>query len=462
MDVTGATSKQRLNRGSQQEGQPQPDGGAPRKGKYSFQRNAILYLQTVSMSSLAQGAFGVIQGLYILSLGFNEEVLGTVLSFRMLSAAVASIPAGILSDRVGRKPVLVAAGLLTTAGYLGMSVVSAPAMMVLYSCLVGVAQACQMTSGAPLLAESSTAEDRAKLFGVNFSLSMGVNMVGSLLGGFLPRQLRGFGMVPAYRISLAVFSLITLAGVTPAMRIMENRSGARSMASGSSSSQGPGSSAVSEPGSPSVQEPGGLSAWGIAAKELVLLYRTASQKAVLSLLTYNLLIGFGAGLVLPYVNVFISRKLGVDTAVVGVIQSFSQGATAVAALLSPILADRFGRVATVVGTQIASIPFLLLIALPPNIYLVSFALFMRTALMNMSNPVASTFSMEIVGAENRGKVSSLSRIADNLTRALSAVVAGYIMANWSYEIPYFFTACTYLMASLVYYRAFRGWAKAKE
>jgi MFS family permease len=434
MDEIGESSKHETDQVSRQEGQPHLNGGSGR-GKHRFQRNAVLYLQTISMSSLAQGAFGVIQGLYILSLGFNEEVLGTVLSFRMLLTAIASVPAGIISDRVGRKPVLVAAGLLTTAGYLGMSVVSAPSLMVLFSCLVGVAQACQQTSGAPLLAESSTAEDRAKLFGVNFSLSMAVNMIGSLLGGFLPDQLRSFGMVRAYRISLAVFSLITLAGVTPAIRIAEKKQRAQSS-----------------------EEPGGLSAWKIAAQELVSLYKTASQKTVMSLLFYNLLIGFGAGLVLPYVNVFISRKLGVDTAVVGVIQSFSQGATALAALLSPVLADRFGRVATVVGTQIASIPFLLLIALPPNIYLVSFALFMRSALMNMSNPVASTFSMEIVGPENRGKVSSLSRIADNLTRALSAVVAGYIMANWSYEIPYFFTAITYFLASVVYYRAFRGWS----
>lgn len=387
------------------------------------------------MSSLAQGAFGVIQGLYILSLGFNEEVLGTVLSFRMLSAAFGSIPAGIISDRVGRKPVLVAAGLLTTVGYLGMSIVSTPSMMILFSCVVGLAQACQMTSGAPLLAESSTGEDRARLFGVNFSLSMSVNMVGSLLGGFLPGQLRTLGMVPAYRISLAVFSFVTLAGVTPAWRIVEKKKER-----------------------PARKEP----IVQILRSELTILYSTARQKAVFSLLTYNMLIGFGAGLVLPYINVFLSRKLSVDTAVVGVILSFSQGATAIAGMVSPILAERYGRVATVVGTQIASIPFLLLIALPPNIYLVSIALFMRSALMNMSNPIASTFSMEIVGAESRGKISSLSRIADNLTRAFSAVVAGYIMANWNYEIPYFITALTYLTASVVYYRAFKGWEKKTE
>lgn len=376
------------------------------------------------MSSLAQGAFGVIQGLYILSLGWSETVLGTVLSFRMLAAAVASVPAGIISDRMGRKPVLVAGGVLTTVGYLGMAIVSAPLPMIAFSCIVGIAQACQATSGAPLLAESSTGEDRSRLFGVNFSLSMLVNMIGSLLGGVLPEQMKTIGMIPAYRISLAVFSFVTLVGVMPAARMIE---------------QVRGSTHTS------------------AVEELRGLANTAAQRAVLNLLVYSTFIGIGAGLVTPYFNVFLSNKLGVDSAVVGLILSFSQGATGIAGLIAPILANRFGKVATVVGTQLASIPFLLLVALPPNVYVVAFALFMRSALMNMSNPVASTFSMEVVDADRRGKVSSLMRIADNLTRAVSAAIAGWIMANWNYEIPYFFTAVLYLMASVVYYRAFKGW-----
>lgn len=395
-----------------------------------FQRNAVLYLQTVSMASLASGAFGVVQGLYILSLGFSETVLGTVLSARMLAAAAFSIPAGMFSDRIGRKPVLIAAGVLTTIGYLGMAVVSSPGLMVFFSCVVGIAQACQMTSGAPLLAESSTASDRAKLFGVNFSLSMGVSMVGSLVGGFLPKQLHSIGLVPAYRISLVVFSVITLAGVVPTLKLKEEKR------------QG--------------VETGEF--FVILKAELRELSDTAAQRAVLSLLSYNVLIGFGAGLVIPYFNVFLTKKLSLESDLVGLILSFSQGATAVAGLIAPILANRYGKVATVVGTQVASIPFLLLIALPPNVYLVSFALFMRSALMNMSNPVASNFSMEIVGAERRGKISSLMRIADNITRSVSAVVAGYIMANWSYEAPYFFTSVLYLLASAVYWRAFRNWS----
>lgn len=399
-----------------------------------FQRNANLYLQTVSMGALARGAFGVIQGLYILSLGFNEAVLGTILSARMLAAAVFSVPAGMFSDRVGRKPVLVAAGILTTIGYLGMAVVSSPRLMILFSCVVGIAEACQMTSGAPLLAESSTGDDRARLFGVNFSLTMGVSMVGSLLGGFLPKRLRFIGLVPAYKVSLAVFSIVTLAGVAPTLKLKEGRK------------QGIGAKEV----------------LASAKTELRDLMSTACQRDVLRLLAYNVLIGFGAGLVVPYFNVFLTRKLGIESDLVGLILSFSQGATAVAGLLAPLLAGKYGNVKTVVGTKLASIPFLLLIAMPPNVYLVSFALFMRSALMNMSNPVASTFSMEIVDADRRGKVSSLMRIADNMTRSASAVVAGYIMAGWSYEAPYFITAVLYIGAAAVYWMSFRNWSASAE
>ncbi len=129
--------------------------------------------------------------------------------------------------------------------------------------------------------------------------------------------------------------------------------------------------------------------------------------------------------------------------------------------MSPILARRYGKVATVVGTQMASIPFLLMIALPPNIYAVGTALFMRSALMNMSNPIASNFSMEITDATKRGKMSSLMRISDSAARAFSAAAAGYIMLRWSYEAPYFVTSGFYLLASLVYWRAFRGREKRK-
>jgi len=141
--------------------------------------------------------------------------------------------------------------------------------------------------------------------------------------------------------------------------------------------------------------------------------------------------------------------------VVGLILSLSNGATAVAGLLAPALVPRLGRVRTVVFTQVASIPFLLMIAVPPWLWLVGTAMFFRNALMNMSSPVAASFSMEIMEPHLRGTTSSLMRIADSLARALSSVCAGWIMARWGYDLPYVLTAALYMAASLIYYRQFQ-------
>lgn len=398
-----------------------------------FGKNANLYLKSVAMESLAQGAFGVIQGLYIMSLGLDERTLGIIISARMLAAAFASIPAGILSDRRGRRPVLIAGGIFTTLGYLGMALSSSALSMIIFSCVVGISQACRETSGAPLLAESSTLQNRARLFGINFSLSNFVNMGGSLLGGALPRQFGWLGQITAFRLSLAIFAIVTFLGVFPTLRIREEFGRLKD----------------------DKKKEKTVSTLAIAKREIMSLLGTMKNKDVLNLLVYKIFIGFGAGLVVPFFNIFLSGKLNIDIAIVGLILSFNHGATALAGLVTPYLSKRFGMIKTVVGTQLLSIPFLLLIALPPNIYLVSIALFMRSALMNMSNPVSSNFSMEIVATNERGKVSSLMRISDNLARSLSAVAAGYIMVRWNYEIPYFLTAILYFFASMLYWRAFK-------
>ncbi|MEW6398376.1 MAG: MFS transporter [Bacillota bacterium] len=403
-----------------------------------MKRNAILFLVSGAMSSVAMGAFMTTQGLYIMCLGYGEELLGLILSGRMVAGAVGALPAGMISDRYGRKPIILVTTVLVAAGWLGQAVLPRPSAMFLFSCLVGLAGTAQWVVGAPLLADNTSASDRHMFFGIQFALMTAGMMVGNLAGGALPDLLlgrpgswldlaaRGLPAGPdparaaAFRVSLMVFSLLTLASIIPALLIWESR-------------PVPGASRT-------------------AVADLVGL---AGRAEVRGLVTYSVLIGFGAGLVIPFFNVFLSEKLGASPTVVGLILSLSNGATAVAGFLAPALVPRLGRVRTVVFTQVASIPFLLMIAVPPWLWLVGTAMFFRNALMNMSSPVAASFSMEIMAPHLRGTTSSLMRIADSLARAASSLCAGWIMARWGYDLPYVFTAALYLAASLLYYRRFR-------
>jgi len=401
-------------------------------------RNAVLFLISGALASVAMGAFMTTQGLYVMGLGYGEQLLGLILSGRMAAGAAGALPAGVISDRYGRKPVILVTTVLVAAGWLGQALIPHPTAMFLFSCLVGLAGTAQWVVGAPLLADNTDARNRHAFFGAQFALTTAGMMVGNLAGGALPDLLlacpgawlnvaaRGLPAGPhlpraaAFRVSLVAFSLLTLSSVIPALMIREARP-----------TPGNGRTALGD------------------------LAALAGSNEVRGLVTYSVLIGFGAGLVVPFFNVFLSEKLGASPTVVGLILSLSNGATAAAGLLAPALVPRLGRVGTVVFTQLASIPFLLMIALPPWLWLVGTAMFLRNALMNMSSPVAASFSMEIVEPRLRGTTSSLMRIADSMARAVSSVCAGWIMARWGYDVPYLLTAALYLAASLLYYRQFR-------
>lgn len=58
------------------------------------------------------GIFGVMYNLYIRELGLAGEVSGHVIAMTALATAIILVPAGLLSDRVGRKwMIIIGAGL---------------------------------------------------------------------------------------------------------------------------------------------------------------------------------------------------------------------------------------------------------------------------------------------------------------------------------------------------------------
>lgn len=111
--------------------------------------------------------------------------------------------------------------------------------------------------------------------------------------------------------------------------------------------------------------------------------------------------------------------------------ALAQGAMGLGSIMAPYMCKKLGRINTVMICQIVSIPFLMFIAVPPSVIAVSAALFIRNALMNMRTPIINTMSMELVEVSQRSIFASANNIAGNVSRALSAVVAGFMMSNFA-------------------------------
>jgi predicted MFS family arabinose efflux permease len=146
---------------------------------------------------------------------------------------------------------------------------------------------------------------------------------------------------------------------------------------------------------------------------------------VVRLLLPAFLISLGAGQTIPFLNLFISNKFGVDFASVGAFFAFGALGTMLATLAQPLLAAKYGKIQSVLLVQIGSIPFLLILGFAPFFWLVAVSFVVRNALMNMGNPVYQAFAQEQIPSGEQATYSSLASIAWSLGWASGSTFSGW-------------------------------------
>ncbi|WP_264851476.1 MFS transporter [Clostridium omnivorum] len=391
--------------------------------KIEVSKNALLYLIAIIFFYLSSGAFSMLQGIYIKELKIGEDFLGFILSLRIFAVAIFSIPCAIFVNKYGRKKGIMVALLFVPISGALQGYFQDKWLLSIFAVIQGFSNAFLLVSEGPFLMENSNEKNRLKLFSYAFSDNVFSTMVGYYVFGHISNIFHNFfGIVNALRYSIIISGLIGVIGCVFIIFIEEAKA-------------------------PVIGEN------NIFYKKA---FSVIKQRHPRNFLVYNFIIGFGAGLVVPYFNVYLKYKVNATTDQIGLILALAMGAMGIGGLITPYMAIKFGKVKTIIICQVISIPFLMLIALPPSLIVVSFALFMRNALMNMAGPIVGNLSMEIIKEGERSIFASINNISGNLSRAVSAVVAGFIMKNFSngYEIPYFITAILYLAATIYFYKSF--------
>jgi len=366
----------------------------------------------------------VLFNLYLAEGGFGEEFVGRCLSLTGLGMGLAALPAGILSDRLGRRHCLL-------LGSVGLGVVSTlraftldPGWLLAAGFAAGVAYALVAISASPFLSENSETHVRTHLFSAHFIVILVAGVCGTFAGGQIPELLRRHApawtptLLVAYRWTLAAGGIVTVMAGWPLLSVREQP--------------------------PLEGEAGTAAAPGGAAGPM----------AKLALNFF--LIGCGAGLVIPFFNLYFANRFGCTSGQIGVYYAMSQVLTALAALAGPLLARRFGILKTMTGLQLASLPFLVTLGFESSLPVAVGAFWARAVLMQTSSPLLNAFAMEVVPPALRARATAVNNAVWFLGWAASASVAGWIMARYGYEYPYYMTAALYGAASILFYRMFRG------
>jgi len=398
----------------------------------AFTGNARLFLLSLLIFGVATGISQLLFNFFVLSLGYNEATLGNLVTARSLTSLIAALPMGYLIDRVGGKNAFL-------IGYFGYGI--SMAVMLLFpsvgifiamNVVQGVAQALSAVATGPFMMENSGPKERTYLFSLSSGLNMTAISIGQWLGGYLPTLAAGMLAVSAvssraYGWSLWVMAFLSLVSVIPIILMK-----AKPQSVSQRSEFAPVSFVRKNPG--------------------------LLNKLILP----SLVISVGAGMIVPFMNVFFRNVHNQSDAAIGVIFAWGSLAMGIGLVAAPALAERFGKIQVVVATQALSIPFLALLGFAPWFQVSVVAYYIRLTLMNMSGPVYSTFTMEQVDPESRGMIASLSNMASNFGWALSPTISGLLQVRSGFKWPFTITIITYVIAISMYYVWFLAKGKGKQ
>ena len=389
-----------------------------------FQRNARLYLINVIMVGLSMGVYGLLENFYVLSLGFDESFLGLLITISSLVSLVFALPMGFVSDILGRKKSLVIGGSLIGLSIAMMVLFPSRWMFYLMSGLGGVGQSLWSITMAPFLMENSNEQERTYLFSFGAGLRMFSSFLGNWIGGYLPTLMgRIIGKSPTDTLAYAGALLVVVGAfalsLLPIILIRTQETDKRK---------------------------GTVFAPVEFAKE--------NPKLLSKLIVPIMITSIGAGLVMPFMNVFFRVVHHQSDQVIGTIFAWGSLAMGIGMFLAPPLADRFGKIEVVVITQALSIPFLIMLGFSPWFFLSVSAYYVRNALMNMSNPVYQIFVMESVDPGARATVASLVSMSWNFGWAVSPTVSGYLQVKYGFGPPFIGTVVLYSLAIVLYWAFF--------
>jgi predicted MFS family arabinose efflux permease len=124
-----------------------------------------------------------------------------------------------------------------------------------------------------------------------------------------------------------------------------------------------------------------------------------------------------------------------------------------------LLAERIGKIKTVVFSQLCSIPFLVVLGFTNTLWLAVIAFLIRAAFMNMAQPLFTNFAMEQVKHDEQPFTNAFLVIAWTVGWGASASIGGALIERFSYSIPFFITSILYLLSTFVIFIFF---ARSKQ
>ncbi len=374
--------------------------GATEMNLPAFHRRSILILAVIFLvSSLAVDLISPIWPIFInSSLGASMTELGFLFSVSNAVAAVMQIPAGLLSDRRGRRRLHIMGSLLAVFPPLTYALAVSWLDLVPWVMLSGFATGLYLPIRWAMVADVSSSETMASAYSwTNISW-----LVGSTLAPFI-----GGIVADLYGIrSPFIISFILRVSVVPLTFVIEETR----------------------------REPKARPASDIETN-VATSARSLFPMIVFSMI--NVIQGLGIGVTGPVFPVFAISSFDVDYTFVGVLFAVGFGvASMIVQIPGSKCSDRFDRRKIMFVTFLASSPFFLLFACSRSPLEMVIFMFLSNAILNLSWSPFQTLMMDSTPPSKWGLVNGISAMTFWIGILVGNALSGILWDSWGMLAPF--------------------------
>ncbi|MEN3044696.1 MAG: MFS transporter [Candidatus Hydrothermales bacterium] len=382
---------------------------------FKFKKDAVLFLIGVFLLGFGLSGFRLLFNLYLKEIGFLEGKIGFLLAIMTYATTVMIFPAAFIVRKIKIKPIFIISIIFSSFGSL-IAIITPIYFQVAFGLIIaGIFCSFFSVISGPLMMQISTEVERAHLFSLNFAISLASGILGNILAGNLPIIFlnKGISLISGFRFALIIHILISLISLIPFILIKEEKI--------------------------------------VDEKNLKIFDVKTSKILILKLSIPHILVGFGAGLTIPFLNLYFRDRFLLDSRGIGYLFSISQFMMIIGTLSAPFFAKIFGKIKTVIISQMLSVPFLFILSITYNFPLAAISFLLRATLMNMAQPLVMNFSLEIVNENDRPLVSGILNVAWLSAWGISANLSGKIIETQGYFIPFNLTLLFYVISSFLYF-----------
>ncbi len=363
-------------------------------------REYNLLMLSRAVRSFGMAIISIVLPLIVAHRGYGAGAAGFIFTAASAGAAVLLFSAGFVGDRIGRKPVLVALAALAAITTIGFGLADSYALLVAFAFFGALARGGGAGSGGawgpfapveqPLIAEVVPRATRASVLGQLSFVGVLAGALGSLAAA-LPDALRGeMPMHAAEVLTMVLAGVMQLAAGVLVLGVRE---------------------APLPPRRP----------------EQTYQLSTRAKAAIWRLSLTNALNGLGVGFLGPFLTYWLEVRYHVGAASLAGLYTLANLVTALPYLGAARLARRLGSVRAILWTRLVGAFFTACLPLAPTFALAGLVYILRMMFQTVANPIRQSFVLDLVPAEERGRLNAASSVPSQVTTAVSPTVGGYLM-----------------------------------